>query len=170
MFWHSSPTRNRRSKLVRFDREMFTACFTLLTSEQARLNQRWADSWWGSNEHTLECMWMGSLTSSTSSLCCCDLYLFRKVIGTPVPCRLLLAAEQLLCCQTLSAHTVPKRIRGPGRGISKAVTSCSVVCLIWIIFNLRPSAPEQLSPVQPKQRDSSSRRSLRMVPLVRRTG
>lgn len=59
---------------------------------------------------------------------------------------------------------------GQGNFKSSHFLTCSVVCLIWIVFNSRPSVPEQLSPVQPKQRDSGSRRNLRMVPLVRQTG
>lgn len=54
-----------------------------IRAERVILNKWSSDSWYGSIKNTLQRLWMSSGTSTASSLCCCDLYLFRKVIWTP---------------------------------------------------------------------------------------
>lgn len=116
-------------------------------------------------------MWTGSLTSSASRLRCCDLLFIQESHGStrPVPRLLLLAAEQLLRCQTqplAATHSSKTRHKPPQKKI--LVTFCSVVCLIWIILSrVSRSSYHQFSR---NLRHCGSYRSPGTVPLVRPNG
>lgn len=121
--------------------------------QRVTLNKYICYSRYWSIKNTVQGLWMSSVTSAASSVCCCDLYLLWKVIWTPVSPAGCWAAA-VLSNSTLSVVIVPKCIRG-SLGILTSDLPV-LVCPIWKIFSLHPSVPVQLSPVQLENRERST--------------